>query len=326
MREAMARAEVGDDQQRADPTVEALCARVAADLGQDDALFLPTGTMCNVVGVAAHTRPGQTVVCEAQSHLVRAEAGGAAVVSGVLLDVVGSARGVFDLDDLRAALAPGDTHRPDPGLVCLEQTHNFGGGTVWPLDRWDAVVGAAHDGGVPVHVDGARLHNAAVASGIPLRRWGRGVDSIWVDFTKGLGAPFGAVLAGPADFVERVRVIKQRLGGGMRQAGVMAAACLWALDHNVERLAEDHANASMLHGALSAAGVPCEQPETNMVWFSPPDVGWETGAFAAALVERHGVRVSVVGDRARAVTHLDVDRSEVAEAGQAIVALAGERR
>ncbi|MEQ8718174.1 MAG: GntG family PLP-dependent aldolase [Acidimicrobiales bacterium] len=325
MRAAISTADVGDEQQREDPTVEALCTRVAAELGQSDAVFLPTGTMCNLVAVATHTTHGQTIVCDAASHIIGSESGGAAAVSGVMVDLVRSERGVFDVEDLAVALRPGSRHRPRPGLVCLEQTHNFGGGTVWPLERWDEVTALARDRGVPVHVDGARLHNAAVASGVETRRWGRDVDSIWVDFTKGLGAPFGAVLAGPVEFVARARMFKHRFGGAMRQAGLMAAGCLYALDHHVERLAEDHANAAVLHEALRGAGLDCQSPETNMVWFSPEPFGWAADEFSEALVERHGVRVSVVGERCRAVTHLDVARAEVDAAGAAIIALARDR-
>jgi threonine aldolase len=325
MRAAISTAEVGDEQQREDPTVEALCARVAAELGQGDAVFLPTGTMCNLVAVAAHTTHGQTIICDAASHIISSESGGAAAVSGVITDPVRSVRGVFDLEDLAAALRPGSRYRPRPGLVCLEQTHNFGGGTVWPLERWDEAIALARDRGVPVHVDGARLHNAAVASGVETQRWGHDVDSIWVDFTKGLGAPFGAVLAGSVEFVDRARTFKHRFGGAMRQAGLMAAGCLYALDHHVERLAEDHANAAILHERLRGAGLDCQSPETNMVWFSPGSSGWAAYAFADALAIRHGVRVSVVGERCRAVTHLDVTHDDVVDAASAIAALVGGR-
>ena len=243
MREAMLSAEVGDEQQRADPTVNQLCERVATELGQEAALFLPTGTMCNLVAVAVHTSPGDAVVMDRLGHILRSETGGSAVVSSVATDLIDGDRGIFTAAQLAPALEPGNQYRPPPRLVCLEQTHNFGGGTVWPLDTWHEVAELSHARDVPVHADGARLYNAVVASGVPADAWGAAVDSIWVDFTKGLGAPLGAVLAGPSDFIEAAWMWKHRLGGALRQAGMNAAACLYALDHHIDRLADDHRNA-----------------------------------------------------------------------------------
>ena len=236
----MAEAEVGDEQQRGDPTVTALCREVAERLGHEAAVFLPTGTMCNLIGVATHVAPGDAVIMEHLGHVLRSETGGIGVVSGAVVDTVRGERGVFTAADLAPALEPGNAYRPPPTLVCLEQTHNFGGGTVWPLDGYTEVVDLAHGHGLRVHLDGARLFNAVVASGVAADRWAGQVDSAWIDFTKGLGAPLGAVLAGPTDYIERAWRWKHRLGGAMRQAGIAAAACRYALANNVERLADDH--------------------------------------------------------------------------------------
>ncbi len=310
MRAAMADAEVGDEQQGTDPTVARLCETVAARLGQEAALFLPSGTMCNLVAVAAHTRPGDAIVLDRQGHIARSETGGAAAVNGVITDLVDGTRGLFGPEQLVEALQAGSVYRPHATLLCLEQTHNFGGGTVWPLEQYRAVVAAARDRRVAVHVDGARLYNAVVSSGVDAVEWGRPVDSIWIDFTKGLGAPIGAVLAGSRAFVERARPFKHRFGGAMRQAGIAAAGCLYALDHHVDRLAEDHANARRLAEGLVALGVAVETPiDSNIVWFTPPAT-IEPSRWCAELATR-GVRMVAMGSRVRAVTHLDVDAAGI---------------
>ena len=313
MRAAIAAAEVADEQQRRDPSVNALCERVAALLGQEAAVLLPSGLMCNLVAVATHTSPGELVLVERSAHIARAEGGGSALASGVQLEVVDGDRGVFGPDAVAAAHAEPSHYWPQLGLVALEQTHNFAGGSVWPLDIYDAVVAAAHERDVPVHVDGARLMNAVVASGVPADRWGGAVDSVWIDFTKGLGAPFGAVLAGSHDFIERAWAFKHRFGGAMRQAGMMAAGCLYALDHHVERLAEDHANLVRLHDGLAALGLDVTPPATNILFVDPAGTGRSAAELQQALLAR-GVRLSVVGPRLRAITHLDVDAAGVERA------------
>jgi len=322
MRAAIAAAPVGDEQQALDPTVNALCTRVAELLGQDAAIMLPSGVMCNLISVATHTAPGDLVLVERSAHIARAEAGGSALVAGVQLEVVDGERGIFGPGAVAAAQAPPSRYWPQLGLVSIEQTHNFGGGSVWPLDRYDAVVAAAHDRGVPVHVDGARLLNAAVASGVDAARWGGGVDSVWIDFTKGLGAPMGAVLAGSRDFIERAWTFKHRLGGAMRQAGMMAAGCLYALDHHVERLADDHANLTRLRDGLVALGLEVTPAETNILFIDPRPVGRDAGALQAELLAQ-GVRFSLVTGRLRAVTHLDVDADGIEEALARIAAVLG---
>ena len=320
MRRAIAEAEVGDEQQGTDPTVNRLCARVAEMLGHEAGLFLPTGTMCNLVAVAAHTSPGDAIVTSLDSHIVRSETGGAAAYSGVITDLLAGDRGRFGPEATAEALAPGHVYRPWPRLVCLEQTHNFGGGTVWPLAQYRAVTDVAHRQGVPVHTDGARLFNATVASGTEPADWGEPVDSIWVDFTKGLGAPIGAVLAGDRDFIEAVRMHKHRCGGAMRQAGIAAAGCLHALDHHVERLADDHANAARLAEGLAALGLDAEEVETNMVWIDVSGTGLGPAEFLERLAERD-VRMSRVEERVRAVTHLDVSAGDVETAIDAVGAV-----
>lgn len=322
MRAAMLDAEVGDEQQRADPTVNALCARVADLLGQEAAVLLPSGLMCNLVAVATHTSPGDLVLVERAAHLARAEAGGSALASGVQFEVVDGERGVFGPEAVAAAHAEPSNYWPQLGLVTLEQTHNFGGGSLWPLEMFDAVVAAAHERDVPVHVDGARLMNAVVATGVEAARWGSGVDSIWIDFTKGLGAPFGAVLAGSHAFIERAWRFKHRFGGAMRQAGIMAAGCLHALDRHVDRLAEDHVNLRVLHDGLVALGLDVTPPATNILFVDPRPLGRDAVELQAALLAR-GVRLSVVHGRLRAITHLDVDADGVERAIDAFAAELG---
>jgi threonine aldolase len=322
MRAAIAAADVGDEQQRLDPTVSELCRRVAELTGKEDAIMLPSGIMCNLVAIATHTTPGALVVVDRRAHIALAEAGGSALASGVQLDVVDGQRGIFGPDAVRAAHSPPSRYWPQLGLVAMEQTHNFGGGALWPLDTYDAVADAAHALDVPVHVDGARLMNAVVATGVPAARWGANVDSLWIDFTKGLGAPMGAVLAGSAEFIDRAWTFKHRFGGAMRQAGMMAAGCLHALDHHVARLAEDHAHLRRLADGLTALGVAVSPPDTNILFLDPASVGREAAEFQAAMLVR-GVRLSQVRGRLRCVTHLDVDADGIGWALEAFSAELG---
>lgn len=318
MREAIAAALVGDEQRREDPTVIALEERVAVLLGKEAALWMPTGTLCNIVAMRLHTRPGEVVVADARSHVIRAESGGPAVHSGVLFEPVDTERGVFGPEALEAALAKAGGLPPPWGsrasLVCVEQTHNFSGGSVWPLPTLQAMSEAARARGLALHMDGARLMNAAVATGVPAAAYAACMDSVWIDFTKGLGAPIGAVMAGSREFVERARAAKHLFGGAMRQAGIAAAGCLHALDHHVERLADDHAHARRL--ALGLAAMPDlrlmdAEPPTNIVYFAPvPGHRLDAAALARALLDR-GVRLSVVQGWLRAVTHLDVSADDI---------------
>jgi threonine aldolase len=314
MRRAMAEAEVGDEQSFADPTVLALCERVADLLGHEAAVFLPSGTMCNAIAFRLHVRPGgDEVVLHRTSHPIIAEAGGPASISGAVLCPVDSPGGMFDADTLRSMLRRPDRYSPRSRLVSLEQTTNIAGGRVWPLEQMESVLAVAREARMRAHLDGARLMNAVVASGVPARDWAGGFDTAWLDFTKGLGAPVGAVLAGSRELIDEAWRYKQMWGGAMRQAGIIAAAGLYALDHHVERLADDHENARVLAEGLASIDAVELDPadvDTNIVVFGVPDAE----AFCAAL-ERAGVKMYAIGpQRVRAVTHLDVDRAGVEEA------------
>jgi threonine aldolase len=317
MREAMARAEVGDEQRRADPTVLALEERVAALLGHEAAVFLPSGTMCNEIAIRVHIRPGgDEILLGRDTHPLRFEGGGPAVLSGAVMTVVEGDAGMFSARALDAAIRahpPGDRYAPRPRLVCVEQPTNMGGGRLWTLRDVAAVLDVAREHGLRAHLDGARLLNAAVAAGVEAAEWTRGFDSAWVDFTKGLGAPVGACLAGPAAFIDEAWRWKQMLGGAMRQAGIIAAAGLYALDHHVERLGDDHARARRLAEGLAALpGVEIDAAavETNIVVFAVPDAP----AFCAALAADDVVMGALDASRVRAVTHLDVDDAGIERA------------
>jgi threonine aldolase len=315
MRRAMAEAEVGDEQRFEDPTVNALCERVADLLGHEAAVFLPSGTMCNAIAFRLHIGPGgDEVVLHRTSHPIIAEAGGPAAISGAMLCPVDGPRGMFDAETLRVHLRPpGDRYNPRSRLVSLEQTTNIAGGRVWPLEQMQAVLAVAREAGMRAHLDGARLMNAVVASGVPAREWASRFDTAWIDFTKGLGAPVGAVLAGSRDLIDEAWRYKQMWGGALRQAGIVAAAGLYALDHNVERLAEDHENARVLaEGLAELPGIDLDPAEvdTNIVVFPFADAAW-----LCAELERSGVRMGVIAPGlVRAVTHLDVDRTGVEQA------------
>jgi threonine aldolase len=315
MKEAMMRAEVGDEQFGSDPTIDALNERMAALLGKEAAMFLPSGTMCNQVAILTHCRPGDEVLAHRASHIITSEGGAPGALAGVMVTGLDGARGQFDVPTLEAALRSHRRYSPPQTLVAFEQTHNQGSGSVWPVARIDAVAAAAHARGMATHMDGARLMNAVVAAGVPAREMAAGMDSVWLDFTKGLGAPLGAVLAGSAAFIDAAWRWKQRLGGSLRQAGICAAACLYALDHNVERLAEDHENAKVLaHGLAQIDGLVVDEPETNLVFFDTTASGM-TAAELGARVRREGLLIFVADTwRMRACTHLDVGRAGVDEA------------
>lgn len=314
MRRAMAEAEVGDEQYFADPTVNALVERVAELLGHDSAVFLPSGTMCNQIAIRVHIRPGgEEVLLHRTSHPLTFEAGGPAALSGAVMRPLEGEGGMFSAAELEAALAARASiprYPPRARLVVVEQPTNLGGGRVWPLTRIREVLDSAAAHGLRTHLDGARLMNAAVASGVTAREFAGGFDTAWIDFTKGLGAPVGAVLAGSRELIEEAWRYKQMMGGAMRQAGIIAAGCLYALDHHVERLAEDHANARRLaEGLAEVSGVVVDPAtvETNIVIFEVP----EAPAFCAALRDR-GVGMIALDERqVRAVTHLDVDRAGI---------------
>ncbi len=312
MKAAMMAAELGDEQHGDDPTIHALCDRMAALLGKEAALFLPSGTMCNEIAILVHCQRGDEVLAHETAHILAAEGGAPAALAGVSVLGLPGARGQFDAATLRAAFRERRRHAPPQTLVEIEQTANLGGGTVWPLDRLRAVCDVAHEAGMAVHMDGARLMNAVVAAGVPAIEMAAGCDTVWLDFTKGLGAPLGAVLCGTASFIDRAWLWKQRMGGALRQGGICAAACLYALDHHVDRLVEDHANAAALaRGLAQIAGITVETPETNLVFFDTTATG-VTATELARRVRLAGVQISTMGRfRGRACTHLDVDRAGV---------------
>ena len=310
MRRAIAEAEVGDEQRFADPTTTRLQERVAELLGHEAALFLPSGTMCNQIAIRLHIRPGGAeLVAAANSHPVNYEAGGPALFSGAMVRTIDAPTGIFEAADLEAAARPpGDRYGPRSRLVSVEQTTNLGGGRVWPRETMRGVVEAAREREMRVHLDGARLMNAVVASGTSAADWAGQFDTAWIDFTKGLGAPVGAVLAASRELIDEAWRYKQMIGGAFRQSGIVAAACLHALDHHVDRLADDHQNARALAEGLAALpGFDVQPPETNIVIADVPDAP----SLVGALWDR-GVEVTPMGPtRIRCVTHLDVDAAGV---------------
>jgi threonine aldolase len=315
MKQAMLEAEVGDEQGGSDPTVWALCDKAAALLGKEAAMFLPSGTMCNQVAIATHCRPGDEILAHEDAHIQSSEAGAPGAIAGVMIRGLQGARGIFSADAVREAIRPVSRYSPPQRLVEVEQTANKGGGACWSVAGLQAVADVAHEHGMQVHMDGARLLNASVALGVAASDVADPTDTVWLDFTKGLGAPLGAVLAGSKDFIGEAWRWKQRLGGSMRQGGLNAAACIYALDHNVARLAEDHANAaSLARGMAQIPGVTVETPETNLVFFDTTGTGMTAAQFAARL-RPLGVTVSVSGTfRGRACTHLDVTAAQIDEA------------
>jgi threonine aldolase len=319
MKEAMMEAEVGDEQHGSDPTVHALCERMAGLLGKEAAVFLPSGTMCNEIAILTHCRPGDEVLAHHTAHILSSEGGAPWALAGVQVTGLKGERGQFDTATLEEAIRPRSRYSPPQTLMEVEQTANLGGGACWGLKQLRAVADMAHAHGMATHMDGARLMNAAVAMGVPARELAAEYDSVWLDFTKGLGAPLGAVLAGSAAFIDAAWRWKQRMGGSMRQGGICAAACLYALDHNIDRLAEDHANARRLaQGLAQVPGLSVEEPETNLVFFDTSGTGMTADALAAR-VRADGVLISTMGrHRARACTHLDVTSGQVEEAVAAI--------
>jgi threonine aldolase len=313
MRRYMAEAEVGDEQNFEDPTVRRLEEMVAALLGKEAAVFLPSGTMCNEIALRVHCRPGDEVLIHPTAHPLHFESGGPAALAGVMPRPVDGPRGQYDASALEAAIRPGFRLFPTSRLVWVEQTSNLGGGSIWPLERVREVTDVARRHGLAAHLDGARLLNAAVASGVAASEWAAPFDSAWVDFTKGLGAPVGAVLAGSRAFIEAAWRLKQQMGGAMRQAGIIAAGGIYALEHNVARLADDHANARRLAiGLAELPGIALDPAsvETNIVFFDL--TGPLDGRGFTSRLRARGVRMGALEPRrARAVTHLDVNAEQI---------------
>ena len=310
MRRAIAEAEVGDEQNREDPTVNRLQEKVAELLGTEAALFLPSGTMCNQVAFAVHCRPGDEILMHELAHPLLYEAGGPAALVGAIMRPLPGARGLYTAEQVRQAVRPRVHYTPRTRALSVEQTANIVGGVCWPLAQFQEVCAAGHAAGLACHMDGARLMNAVVASGTPARAFARPFDSVWLDLTKGLGAPVGAVLAGSRAFIEEAWVFKQRFGGSMRQAGIIAAAGIHALEHHVDRLAEDHERARRLARGLAelpGIAVDADRVETNIVIFDVGGTGLSGEEFNRRTMEGFGVRFSVLGPAlVRAVTHLDL--------------------
>ena len=306
MRQAIAAAEVGDEQRGEDRTTLRLQERVAELLGQEAGLFMPSGTMCNQISFRLHARPGgDELILDRSAHPIIAESGGPASNAQLMIHALEGVSGIFTAEQVRAAIRPDSRYMPRSRIVSVEQTTNMGGGAVWALEAIRSVLEVAREHGLRAHMDGARLMNAVVASGAPATEHAGGFDTAWIDFTKGLGAPVGAVLCGSRDLIEEAWRWKQQMGGAFRQSGIVAAGCLYALDHNVERLAEDHENARVLGDGLAELGCEVVAPQTNIVIFSAPD------GVVEAMAER-GVELSGTPDgRVRAVTHLDVDRAGI---------------
>jgi threonine aldolase len=328
MRAAMATADVGDDVFREDPTVNRLEERVAEFLGKEAALFVPSGTMSNQLCVKAHTQPGDELLCDVDCHIYNYEAGGPAQLSGVTCRPIKGDWGILDVTQLEGLIRPDDPHQVRTRLVCLENTHNRGGGKVYPIEKIEAIAAWTHRHNLLLHLDGARLWNAIVATGIPGREWARHFESVSVCFSKGLGAPVGSALAGPKDFVAKARRLRKLFGGGMRQAGVLAAAALYAMEHHIDRMAEDHQNAQMIAQAVTETpGLRLAPPEveTNLIWIDvDPSLG--TAKEVSARLREHGVMIHPLGQqRLRACTHLDVSRQQAERTAEVIRTVVGRR-
>jgi threonine aldolase len=316
MRRFIAEAPVGDDMIGEDPTVNLLEEMTADLLGKEAAVYLSSGTLCNLIAMMVSTRRGDEVLLDRTGHPYVAEAGAGAQVAGLAFKLLDGVRGVFTPEQVRAAINPDDQHYPRSAMVSIENTSNAGGGKVWPLEQVRAVAALAHQRGLRTHMDGARLWNAVVASGIEARVWTADMDTVGIDLSKGLGAPVGGVLAGSAADIRQARRFRKALGGAMRQAGIIAAGGVYALRHHVERLAEDHANAKVLAlGLAQVPGLRCDpqEVETNIVFFDVSQTG-RTGDELARAIRGRGVRVGGWGNRIRAVTHLDVSRPDVERA------------
>lgn len=323
MLEAMVTCQLGDEQRRTDPTVKQLEERIAQIVGKERAVLFPSATMANQAAIALHCAPGDEVICHRTAHVINAEGGGLAANSGVQVMALDGERGIFDAESLSRALRIDDPHHPRSRAVVVENTSNGGGGSVWPDEAFFGVVRVCAEQGLALHIDGARIFNAAVQRGVTPAHWGRHAQSVQVCFSKGLGCAFGAVLAVDADREPQVRRIKQRLGGALRQAGIVAGGMSYALEHHVERLAEDHQRARRLADALALhAAIEVAPVETNIVYFRARYGG------ASELAHRlrdQGVLVSLAGDRLRACLHLGITDSGLEQAIRAFESVLAAR-
>lgn len=325
---AMVAAEVGDEQRGEDPTTLELCAQVADLLGMEDAIFLPSGTMCNQIAYLVHCRPGDEIIAASSAHVYGSEGAGASALAGAQFRIVASADGIFSAAEAKALIRPLRHRSPRSRVVSVEQTSNRGGGTVWPTEQLAEVADVAHAHGLAAHMDGARLPNAAIASGKPMSAHTAGYDSAWIDLSKGLGCPVGAVLAGSREFIEEAWYWKHRLGGAMRQSGYLAAAGLYALEHNYQRLSEDHENARLFARLVDGAGGVSVYPaslETNILFLDLSGCSFGSDTIAAKL-RADGVRFGVEGPtRMRVVTHIDVSEEQVRRAAEVFLGIFEER-
>lgn len=326
MRAFMCEAEVGDEQKGEDPSVNALQDMVADMLGKETALFLPSGTMCNQIAYAVHCRAGDLILMDRTAHPLISEAGGAAVLARATMYPIDGVNGMYTPEQMAEVMEPSTRYKPPFRLVCVEQTTNKPGGRIWPLAQIEAVCHLAHERGALTHMDGARLFNATVATGIDPKAYAAPFDSLWIDLSKGLAAPVGAVLVGTKAFIAEAWQWKQRIGGAMRQAGIIAAAGIYALNHYVDRMAEDHANAKRLaKGIAGASGIAIDPDavETNMVRFDVAGLGISSRDFGDQLLAEFGIRVSTPGPTlVRLIPHLGITEAHVDEAARAIQTLA----
>ena len=328
MRKAMAEAEVGDDVYIEDPTVNRLQARVAEIFGREAGLFVPSGSMGNLTCIMALASHGQEVICEAAGHIYNYEMASMSALAGVLPRVVPTEDGIMSWEQIAPTIRERAYYRPQTALVALENTHNMAGGTVYPTSRAQEICDKSHEAGLKVHLDGARLFNAAVYLGENVAEMTEKFDSIQFCFSKGLGAPVGSMIVGSKDFVERCRVIRKMLGGGMRQVGVLAAAALVALEEGPKRLHVDHENAQLLAQGLAQIpriGIQPEKVRTNIVLFDVSETGLTSAEFLKRLSERKVLGGPVDAKRIRMVTHLDVDRNDIEQALRIIGEVVGAR-
>lgn len=328
MRKAMLEAEVGDDVFGEDPTVNSLQERVAQMLGKEASLFVPSGTMANQLAIKSHTQPGDEVIIETTSHPYNFEGGGGAALSGIQFHCLKGHRGILDASQILEAIRPEDHHFPVTRLICLENTHNRGGGAIYPIEKMREIYQVAKSKGLFVHLDGARLWNASVATGISPQEYSQWADSVSVCLSKGLGAPIGSLVAGSESFIDRVHRFRKMFGGGMRQVGMIAAAGLYALDHHLERLKQDHQNAKRLAvGLREIKGVSLDPKhvETNIVIFDVAETG-KTAQQVAEAMKHHGVLIHAIGKtQIRLVTHLDVTEEDIETALKAFGEVIGRR-
>jgi len=328
MRKAMSEAEVGDDVFGEDPTVNCLQERVAQMLGKEASLFVPSGTMANQLAIKSHTQPGDEVIIETTSHPYNFEGGGGAALSGIQFHCLKGIRGILDASQILEAIRPEDHHFPVTRLICLENTHNRGGGAVYPIEKMKEIYQVAKSKGLLVHLDGARLWNASVATGISPQEYSQWADSVSVCLSKGLGAPIGSLVAGSKSFIDRVHRFRKMFGGGMRQVGIIAAAGLYALDHHLERLKQDHQNAKRLAvGLKEIKGVSLDPKhvETNIVIFDVAETG-KTAHQVAEAMKHHGVLIHAFGKtQIRLVTHLDVNSEDIETALKAFEEVIGKK-